>query len=311
MHRLSWLANEVIFIVTTATDTCDRPGAAMYRRILFAALTSLAMLALGGCDFPGRPKEVSADAAARPELSFGSLFTQHCAGCHGKDGFLGAAPPLNDALYRAIVPREQVEQAVRDGRKGTPMPAFARRQGGTLSDEEIAVLVRGIKGEAAADKLLDDDKLGGRATKDGHAVWAKATKPPENAPRFVGPETPPQLTAARLESIRDTTFARACASCHGKHGEGGSKAAKINDVALLSLFSDLELRRIIITGRPDLGMPDYADGRDRGPDFHPLNDQETTEFVELLRQWRRDGAASTDGSAPVASHSTLEHVTKE
>jgi cytochrome c oxidase cbb3-type subunit 3 len=308
---LSWLANEVIFIVTTAIDTCDRSGASMCRRGLCTAATSLAMLAFGGCDFPGRPKEVGADTAARQELSFGSLFTQHCAGCHGKDGFLGAAPPLNDALYRAIVPREQVEQAIRDGHKGTPMPAFGRRQGGQLSDEEIAVLVRGIKGDTSADKSSDEDKPGGHGIKDGHAVWAQVTKPPENAPRYVGPETPPQLTAARMESIRDTTFARACASCHGKHGEGGGKAAKINDVALLSLFSDLELRRIIITGRPDLGMPAYADGRNRGPDFHPLNDQETTELVELLQEWRRQGSASTGADAGVASHSTLKHVTKE
>ena len=263
-------------------------------------MTSLAMLALGGCDFPGRPKEIDGDAAAHQEPSFGSLFALHCAGCHGKDGFLGAAPPLNDALYRAIVPREQVEQAVRDGRKGTPMPAFGRRQGGTLSDDEIAVLVRGIKGDTQADKPSDGDKPGGRETKDARAAWAEVTKPPESAPPYIGPDAPPQLTAARMESIRDTTFARACASCHGKHGEGGSKAAKINDVALLSLFSDLELRRIVITGRPDLGMPDYADVRGRGPDFHPLNDQEITDLVELLRQWRRQGSASSVANAGVA-----------
>jgi mono/diheme cytochrome c family protein len=283
----------------------------MSRRILCAAVTSLAALALGGCDFPGRPKENGGDATSTRQLSFGSLFAQHCAGCHGKDGYLGAAPPLNDALYRAIVPREQVEQAVRDGRKGTPMPAFARRQGGSLSDEEIAVLVRGIKGEASADKTSDGDKPGGRATKDASATWAQVTKPPENAPRYVGPDAPPQLTATQLESIRDTTFARACAGCHGKRGEGGTKAGKINDVALLSLFSDLGLRRTIITGRPDLGMPDYIDSHDRGPDFHPLNDQETTDLVELLQEWRRQGSASTAAQAEAASHSNLEHVTKE
>jgi mono/diheme cytochrome c family protein len=274
-------------------------------------MASLATLAIGGCDLPGRPNAADRDAAASQELSFGSLFTRNCAGCHGKDGYLGPAPPLNDALYRAIVPREQVEKAVRDGRKGTPMPAFARRQGGTLSDEEIAVLVRGIKGEAAADKPTDHEKPGGRETKEWPAVWAQVIKPPENAPRYAGPETPQQLTADRLESIRETTFARACAGCHGKHGEGGSKAAKINDVAFLSLFSDQGLRRIIITGRPDLGMPDYADSRARGSDFHPLNDQQTTELVELLQQWRSQGSALKSPNPKAASQSTLKHVTKE
>jgi mono/diheme cytochrome c family protein len=273
-------------------------------------MTSLATLALVGCDFPGRPEEVGGDATSSQERSFESLFAQNCAGCHGKDGFLGPAPPLNDALYRAIVPREQVEKAVSEGRKGTPMPAFARRHGGSLRDEEIAVLVRGIKGEAAADKPTDGDKISRQEAKDGSTAWAQVTKPPENAPRFVGPETQQKLTAARAESIRETTFARACAGCHGKHGEGGSKAAKINDIAFLSLFSDLGLRRIIITGRPDLGMPDYADNRDRGSDFHPLSDEQTTELVELLQQWRRQGSDVT-GAAEATGQSTLKHVTKE
>jgi mono/diheme cytochrome c family protein len=283
----------------------------MRRRILFAAMTSLATLALSGCDFPGRPKEVGGDAASSQERSFESLFAQNCAGCHGKDGYVGPAPPLNDDLYRAIAPREQIEKAVREGRKGTPMPAFARRQGGPLSDDEIAVLVRGIKGEAAADKKSGGDKLGGQKIKEESAVWVEVTKPPENAPRFVGPDTPPQLTATRLESIRTTTFARACAGCHGSHGEGSVKAAKINDFAFLSLSSNLGLRRIIITGRPDLGMPDYAGSRGRGSDFHPLNDQETTELVELLQQWRRQQSVLTGADAGSASPSTLKHVTKE
>jgi mono/diheme cytochrome c family protein len=274
-------------------------------------MTSLATLALGGCDFPGRPKEVGGDAISSQRLSFGSLYARNCAGCHGKDGYLGSAPPLNDALYRAIAPREQVEKAVREGREGTPMPAFARRQGGTLSDEEIAVLVRGIKGEAAAEKPPDGDRLDGREIMDGSAAWGQVTKPPENAPPYVGPDNPPQLTATQLKSIRETTFARACGTCHGPHGEGGSKAAKINDVALLSLFSDLGLRRIIIAGRPDLGMPDYANSHDRGSDFHPLNDQETTELVGLLQYWRRHGSALTRADAEASSQSTLNHMTKE
>jgi len=308
--RLNWFIGKAIFIVINAIRTSDRSAAAMCRRILCAAMTSLATLALSGCDFPGRPKEVG-DEAASSQLSFASLFSRNCAGCHGKDGNLGPAPPLNDALYRAIVPREQVEQAVRKGRKGTPMPAFARRQGGPLSDDEIAVLVRGIKGEAAAEKQSDGDKLAGQEINTGHAAWATVIQSPENAPRYVGPDTLPQLSATQLESIRQTTFARACGGCHGLHGEGGGKAAKINDAALLSLFSDQRLRRTIITGRPDLGMPNYAGGRDRASDFHPLNDQETTELVGLLQEWRRHGSALTRADIEATSQSTLKHVTKE
>ena len=46
-------------------------------------------------------------------------------------------------------------------------------------------------------------------------------------------------------------------------GEGGAHGEKrigaINDPAFLALISDQALRRYAITGRPDLGMPDYAD----------------------------------------------------
>src|SRR5262249_34902002 len=91
--------DEAILIVTTAVENCDRAGAFWRRQIVYAAMTSLAMFALGGCDFPGRPKELNGDAASSQKISFESLFARNCAGCHGKDGYLGPAPPLNDALY--------------------------------------------------------------------------------------------------------------------------------------------------------------------------------------------------------------------
>ena len=58
-------------------------------------------------------------------------------------------------------------------------------------------------------------------------------------------------------------FARACASCHGDRGQGrqsdGKSVGAINDPDFLALISDQALRRYVITGRLDLGMPDYAD----------------------------------------------------
>ena len=35
---------------------------------------------------------------------FALLYATNCAGCHGADGRLGPAPPLNDPLFLAIVP---------------------------------------------------------------------------------------------------------------------------------------------------------------------------------------------------------------
>ncbi len=43
------------------------------------------------------------------------------------------------------------------------------------------------------------------------------------------------------------------------------------------------LRRLIITGRPDLKMPDYAQTDGRDDDFRPLTSDEINDLVGYLR----------------------------
>jgi len=87
-------------------------------------------------------------------------------------------------------------------------------------------------------------------------------------------------------------FARACAACHGNHGQGiqrgGETVRTINDPVFLALVSNQVLRRYAITGRPDFGMPGYAKARPDNPHFTPLTDQEVTDLVALLTSWRRE-----------------------
>ena len=66
-------------------------------------------------------------------------------------------------------------------------------------------------------------------------------------------------------------------------GQGAEKAGAIHDPDLLSLASDQFLRRLVITGRPDLGMPDFAGASGREPDFQPLSSQEIADLVEPAR----------------------------
>lgn len=87
-------------------------------------------------------------------------------------------------------------------------------------------------------------------------------------------------------------FARACAVCHGELGQGTSKAGAIHDPTFLGLISDQALRRIIITGRPDLGMPNFADNKARGPDYQPLTSAEIDDVVALLSNWRQSPASA-------------------
>ena len=67
---------------------------------------------------------------------------------------------------------------------------------------------------------------------------------------------------------------------------GGETARTINDPVFLALISNQALRRYAITGRPDLGMPGYADARPDTTHFVPLTDQEVTDLVALLASWR-------------------------
>ena len=85
----------------------------------------------------------------------------------------------------------------------------------------------------------------------------------------------------------EKVFAAACATCHGEQGEGIDGAAgAVNNPALLSLVSDTLLRRIIITGRPDLEMPDFADATGRAADFKPLTAEDVNNLVALFNHWR-------------------------
>jgi cytochrome c oxidase cbb3-type subunit 3 len=241
---------------------------------------------LVGCsdEFPGKPKPADRPLPQNKITDFATLFAQNCTGCHGKDGTLGPAPPLNDALFLSLIPDETLLSVIRDGRPGTPMPAFAVEQGGTLTAEQIQIIAKGVKTELPAAK-----------TDDGQATYAEATiGQPDLMPS-------PSLQLERSVSAQATAlFMRAGSECHGPNGAGGetgyASGGAINDRAFLALISDQALRRIIITGRHDLGMPNYAQTDGRPDDFKPLTSEEIDELVALLAAWRRGNAGSNNAS---------------
>ena len=109
--------------------------------------TLLALLAgwAAGCDLPGQPKTGDRYVPPQEESTFNVLFQQNCVGCHGADGKLGPAPPLNDKLFLALIPDEELQRVIAEGRPGTLMPAFAGPSGGQLTAEQVEVLAEGIK----------------------------------------------------------------------------------------------------------------------------------------------------------------------
>src|SRR5262249_6449940 len=117
--------------------------------------------------------------------------------------------------------------------------------------------------------------------------WASPASPASSVPPYLVPAG----TSAGKKDEGARVFAKACAGCHGKEGEGvergGGLRRKINDPAFLALISDQQLRRYAITGRPDLGMPPYDGKNGRPPDFQPLTSEDINAVVALLACWRQ------------------------
>jgi cytochrome c oxidase cbb3-type subunit 3 len=229
----------------------------MSRRIfLHAALTlsALAATACGGRDAaPGR--SLANAQVIRPDAisDFTVLYAKNCSGCHGLDGKGGAAIGIGDPVYLAVADDAAIIHVISDGRKGTSMPAFAQHSGGMLTDDQIQVIVRGIRARWANPGALRG-----------------APAPPYAAP---GPGDPKRGAAA---------YGAYCSSCHGADGRGGSKASCIVDPSYLTLVSDQYLRTTVIVGMPALGAPDWR-GNIPGK---PMSPEDVSDVVAWLASQR-------------------------
>ena len=222
---------------------------------------------LGGCDsLPGKPTPEDRWQAAAEITGFSQLYAANCAGCHGADGRLGAARPLNDALYLALVSDGALRAAIAEGVPGTAAPAFAQQVGGSLTDKQIDVLVHGIRTRWGAAENLENVALPPDSLRDAVAAGS-------------GPGD------SRRGAIAYQNY---CAQCHGADGSGGSKGGSVIDPAYLALVSDQALRTAVIVGRSDLGMPDWRaniPGR-------AISSQEISDVVAWLASHRQSGLLS-------------------
>jgi cytochrome c oxidase cbb3-type subunit 3 len=221
-----------------------------------AMLLGLAVIPLPGCDsLPGKPRP--ADRYVRPSqvASFDVLYGHQCAGCHGADGTHGAARPLNDPLYLAVVSDDDLRQVITNGVGGKSMPASAESAGGRLTAAQIDVIVRGVRQR-----------------------WG-------DPQRFSGTRLPAYRGAAPGDPARGArAYVTFCARCHGDGGAGGADAGSVVDGAYLALVSDQSLRTTVIAGRPDLDKPDY---RENVPG-RPMTSQEIDDVVAWLRSHREE-----------------------
>lgn len=215
------------------------------RRMALAGCVLL--LAVSGCKLPGAPKP--GVEVPRPDsvTDFATLYGENCSGCHGDQGAKGAALDLSNPVYQAWVDDATLRKILANGEAGTQMPAFGRAAGGFLTDAQLDSLVHGMRSE-----------------------WQKAGAlngliPPPYAGTLTG-------DVARGQQV----YATACARCHSQPSQN------IISPTYLALVNDQTLRTLIVTGRPDLGQPDWrgdVPGR-------ALTGQEVTDIVVWLASQR-------------------------
>jgi cytochrome c oxidase cbb3-type subunit III len=218
------------------------------------ACCALATLACAGCGrLPGKPTPADVALEPRQVHDFARLYSENCAGCHGPEGKGNCALALANPVYLAIVDDDTLRRVTAQGVHGTLMPAFAKSAGGMLTDDQIDILVNGIRSR-----------------------WGRADA--------VGGATPPPYASNTTGDPKRgaEVYSTFCFSCHGPNGKGTEKSASIVDGSYLALVSDQSLRSTVIAGRPELGQPDWRNcvpGR-------PMTPEEVADVVAWLSSQR-------------------------
>jgi len=180
-------------------------------------------------------------------------------------------------VYLAIIDETTMRKIVSDGLRGTSMPAFAQRAGGMLTEEQINAISSGVFSRWGRKGILD------------------GVNPPSYVAKASGNVDHGQLA-----------FGTYCASCHGAEGAGTPKGSAITNDSFLALVSDQALRTIVITGRPELGAPDWR-GNVPGSS-RPMTDQEITDVVAWLASRRVQIPGQPYSATNHAQHSEKKDV---
>jgi cytochrome c oxidase cbb3-type subunit 3/ubiquinol-cytochrome c reductase cytochrome c subunit len=236
-----------------------------------SVLVALSLLMLAACSTLNREPRTDPEPVAPSQVvDFGTLYTQNCAACHGTEGRGGASIALANPVYLAVVDQTTMHNIVANGVRGTSMPAFAQSAGGMLTEQQIEVITSEI------------------FSRWGHKQVIDGANPPSYAAKAAGNINRGQLV-----------FGTYCASCHGSEGGGTRKGSAITNDSVLALVSDQGLRTTVITGRPELGAPDWR-GNVPG---RPMTDQEITDVVAWLASRRSQNPGQPYSALNYAQHS--------
>jgi cytochrome c oxidase cbb3-type subunit III len=221
----------------------------MKRSLNTAALALVSVLASGCSGLPGKPGPEPLVPRPDSVLDAPTLYSDNCAGCHGKTGVGAAATPIGLPEYQALVDEATQRKIVANGVPHTSMPGFSRKAGGFLTDQQIDALVKGMR-----------------------AIWTKPNV-------FAGQAPPPYADSTAGDSAAGASvYEASCSNCHGKAAGPVGQSGSVLNASYLALVSPQALRTAVIVGRPDLNMPGWRNVNST----HALSDKEVRDVVAFL-----------------------------
>lgn len=234
-------------------------------RVSALVLLACATVIAGGCGHaPGYPP----NPILRPSevTDFATLYKENCAACHGANGQNGPSIDLANPEYQALADDATLRKWISGGMPGTEMPAFARSDGGMLTDAQVNALIAGMRKQ-----------------------WLR--------PNAFGGATPPPYAQSQTGDAHrgEMSYQARCAGCHEPTHQ------QITSPAYLALVGDQALRTIIVAGRPDIGQPDWRHDSQGGKEAAPLTAQEVDDIVSYLRSLRNAAEQTVTDAAPAPS----------
>jgi mono/diheme cytochrome c family protein len=179
-----------------------------------------------------------------------ALFGEYCAVCHGYDG-QGRVGASLEGWFSSIDPEAFVRATVSDG-AGATMPAFARANGGPLTEQEI---------DDIAAYILS---------------WQERVEPAPTPTRVPVTPIPKVAGVSGDPTIGAQVFAQECQLCHGVKGQGGVGTSLSGAIAAAQPAAFI--RQVVNEGVSGSPMPAF-----RGV----LSEDDVENTVAFILSWER------------------------